>query len=929
MRPTKLTLSAFGPYPDKVELSLADLGQAGLYLICGDTGAGKTTVFDAIAFALFGETSGTTRDTKTLRSDFAKPSTETFVELEFEYQSETYVIRRCPSYQRAKLRGEGTTTNNPTAEFIRPGKAPITKLSDVNEAVVQLLGMDRSQFSQIVMIAQGDFRKLLNSDTRERSLIFRKLFDTSLYERFTNELEAQRNDLKGEYERLLAELQGLAQQADLVAGSERQLRFDELRKADRINFEILIEETEHQLEEDEAAKGELQSNMFKVERTRTHIVELLAKLQELEALQVEQGKLEQAHSDALTALTESEAKLIEEESKAPERSSLTAQIAAETEQLKSYERIDAVKKDLQKLESEVEQIKLDLATATETIEKLSDAAATCAAGLKQLENAPVELALAQSSVEKAQSDLQRAVEQSKAHSEIVKRIKLAEEMHASRLALYESRKAEASMRSARAQQLQQAYLDNQAGYLASTLQEGVPCPVCGSATHPQPAAYAGEEISKASVDQAIEAYQASQIAYESAASESSSAHAQLNACMDELDRFAQDLGLQGNAADQTEALSEAGKAAVFAFQTAQKALSEAQEKAKRHAEALALNEQLCSKLRECRSQADEASRAELTKLTEIESMRATYAELTRNISHLNLSEARTSIRSKERRLEELNTSLAEAQHALGTRRVEAAKLESQMTANAKRLNELKAVVGATDAAELQARLSQANALSSSLVDQNDVVTARLGSNKAVLNRSKEALSKSSAILTQYGEIGILADTAAGKLKGKDRISFEAYVQGMYFDRIIDAANRRLSIATNGRYELRHREQAKSQKGQSGLDLDVLDNYTGKVRDASSLSGGESFQASLSLALGLSDVVQQNTGGIRLDTMFIDEGFGSLDEEALQNALRMLTTLANDDKLIGIISHVDELKQCIDRKIVVKRGREGSSISMQV
>lgn len=216
-----------------------------------------------------------------------------------------------------------------------------------------------------------------------------------------------------------------------------------------------------------------------------------------------------------------------------------------------------------------------------------------------------------------------------------------------------------------------------------------------------------------------------------------------------------------------------------------------------------------------------------------------------------------------------------------------------------------------------------------LAVKRNAITGRIARNESIEQWLAKVTSQSKDVIEKYAQVSTLADTAAGKLKGKERISFEAYVQGMYLDLIIEAANERLSVATAGRYELTRSSEASDLRTRSGLELDVLDHYTGKTRTAKSLSGGESFQASLSLALGLSDVVQRYAGGVQLETMFIDEGFGSLDEESLQAAMRMLSTLTGNDKLIGIISHVDDLKAAIDRKIVVTRTREGSTLKLEV
>lgn len=930
MRPVKLTMSAFGPYADKIELSLSDLGQTGLYLICGDTGAGKTTVFDAIAFALFGEASGTARKAKSLRSDFAKPETETFVELEFEYQGEHIIIRRSPAYARPKLKGgPGLTNHAASAELIRPGKPPVTKLADVNDAVVELLGMDRGQFSQIVMIAQGDFRKLLNSDTKERSQIFRKLFDTSMFESFTNILENQRNALKSEYDALSSELSSLALQADFMGESERFLQVRTLESDGRLSFEALSAAMYAQNEEDDALKRSLQQEEEILFAERDKLNERLSGLLELRAAETELDQMQRAADLEIASLEIHREELAAREAEKPLRDDLAAQVAKEKAQLPSYERLASIAARLNTTEADAQHLAEKRDKACANIESLLEARSICEQKIAQLSNAPVVAA-------HAEADAQRALEASKNLQFLIKnfdamrkRHSIAESEYADKLKCYERKRAESEILGDSARTLQQEYLDNQAGYLASRLEDGKPCPVCGSTTHPSPTAHIGAEISQEEVDAAVAAHQRAQRECQSAAQACSSAMAQVNACIDEMTRFAQERQLEGEPEHQAALLEDL-------FLTAEKDLDDANrryDKAKRELEELgkaqSLLGQVTDNLQRQQEIVDQAKTAHANKLSEIESARASLAEISRVLIHPDLETAEDCIRRKERDYFELAEAHELARKSFNASQVNLARIESRSENLKARIRELTSLGSPDMLDELHVQLHDFNARLAKLRQRADEVTARLGSNVTVLKRCEKALRRSTDILAKYSEIGVVADTAAGKLKGKDRISFEAYAQGMYFDRIIIAANRRLGIATNGRFELRRREQAANQKSQSGLDLDVLDNYTGKLRDASSLSGGESFQASLSLALGLSDVVQSSTGGIRLDTMFIDEGFGSLDEEALQNALRMLTTIANDDKLIGIISHVDELKQCIDRKIIVKRGREGSSISMHV
>lgn len=930
MRPIKLTMSAFGPYADKVVLPLSDLGQTGLYLICGDTGAGKTTVFDAIAFALFGEASGNARKVKSLRSDFAKADTETYVELEFEYHGERCIIRRSPAYSRPKLKGgPGLTPHAATAEFTRPDKPPITKLTDVNDAVVELLGMDRGQFSQIVMIAQGDFRKLLNSDTKERSQIFRKLFDTSLFESLTEILEAQRNALKNEYDALANELAALVLQADFIGESERALQLKALEKEGRLCFELLMDAVSAQIDEDGLLKSSLLQDEESLSAERNKLNEGINSLLELRKASEDLERLEAAAEQERSALERHRAELSTRAAEEPLRDELAAQIAQEKAQLPAYERLASISAELAANEAEAQHLVEKCDKARAAIESLTEAQSVCEQNIFRYEEAPVLTARAESDLQRSEEACSNVSGLIKRFEDMRKRLNKVDSERQSKILSYERKRNISEKLGDEARKLQQAYLDNQAGYLASGLEESKPCPVCGSTSHPSPATHVGSETSKEEVDAAMAAHQSAQEDCERAARACSSAMAQVEACKEELSRFAQEWQFEGDADQQAEMLGELKRKADKDREEARNNLSKAQRDLAELKKAQDLLDQVKNKLDTHQKIADQAKSAHASKLSEIESSRASLAELSRGLIHPDIKTAQACIKRKEDEHAQLAKAYDLAQRAVNASQLNMARLESQIEALEKRIAEL-SLSGNPDAIEEQReRLQDQDARLAKLRERADEVTARLGSNTAVLKRCTNALKRSVDILTKYNEIGVLADTAAGKLKGKDRISFEAYVQGIYFDQIIDAANRRLSIASNGRFELRRREQASNQRSQSGLDLDVLDNYTGKLRDASSLSGGESFQASLSLALGLSDVVQSSTGGIRLDTMFIDEGFGSLDEEALQNALRMLTTIANDDKLIGIISHVDELKQCIDRKIIVKRGREGSSLSMQV
>ena len=1080
MKPTKLTISAFGPYAGETTIPLDAIGDSGIYLICGDTGAGKTTIFDAIAYALYGEASGETRNTRSLRSDFADPATETYVELEFAYRGKAYRIRRSPQYERPKQRGEGMTTSVATVEFERPGLPALTKASEVKTAVEELLGIDRNQFSQIVMIAQGDFRKLLTSSTGERSIIFRKLFGTDRYERFQEILDEKKRELLSAYENTKRETDSLAKQVDIPQSIEDYEQFHTKVEEGAVTAEAVKAATASQIERDhsaleasdeayaalEALFAETSSNITKAETRMRLESELLEAEKERKAIQ--------------DKLAEAESEMRKRNDEEPLRKELEEQLFNEQSNLSGYEKLDASRSEIACCTQEISQHANNLLTQTETgsdlkarrdscvsfldssqhaetdyaacneqiihakellkqstesirrwetaeklqheahdAERSADAKANSISALAmQLETLSVHISKEEESIGAAE-DIFAAEERCKATmettnkelgetlrlisewKELSRKSKEASKTYASIANSYE----EARKESVRAQNAWMnaygAYLDGQAGLLASTLEDNSPCPVCGSCDHPSPATSNRTIPSKDTLDTLEAEASAARSAAETASNNAHSALATLQAARDVVAEFQVRNGnerkLEERASNLREILDtanaehsaittiiseiEATRNTLIKDREKHNALrilidnqrielsdtrqvavdlkarydtmrTELKENSREEAEALAKDRErsllkledkqrrldmLISRRNETRSEianleseiAEAANKAnELNeKISQLETRKAgatrVHDELSSRLPHASRVEA-------EYKIAELKEKLHNMTEAAEYAKSNAETVKHDFAAIVARKKTLDDQIQAQPRFDLECENNKKSTIEAQLKKQRaerEAIAGRLKTNTRILAEIKEISASARRIERDYGEIQSLADTANGKLQGKERLSFETYVQGIYFDKVIHAANKRMQVATNGRYELLRRETATSLRGQSGLDLDVLDNYTGKSRDASSLSGGESFQASLCLALGLSDVVQHHAGGIQLDTMFIDEGFGSLDQEALQRAMKMLTTLTGDDKLVGIISHVEELKTSIDRKIVVKRTRKGSMLTL--
>lgn len=1082
MKPLNLTLSAFGPYAGVVTVPLRELGDEGLYLICGDTGSGKTTIFDAIAFALFGETSGSARDAKTLRSDFADPQAETYVELEFLYRGDVFRIRRTPYYLRAKKRGEGMTAISPTVEFEAPGKPAITKIPEANAAIEELLGIDRDQFSQIVMIAQGEFRHLLTATTKERAAIFRKLFGTGFVARFQDDLQQQRRTLQADYDALKRTRDALADQADFGGATPRALERQSRIAEDTLTSERLKGMLDDQLADDGALLATIEERLAEARTAQDEASRNAALAAEAANARTLMAQAEERRHAAERALEDAKKRLAAEDEHAPRRDALAKRIAAEESALASYSRLDDLEKREAVAKGDAKRAAAELEAAKQRSESARKRKLELDAQVSQLGDARAELARLQTEAVQADHALAAALDAVRSFEACEKARRQADRSHqayqererehataleaasAAREALISSRaeaerlteapaaleaaKADAAhareataaaeqalkrhgelfaaARDAKAQlaRAQEAYrscserltaatsdhlaaqrrfLDGQAGILAQGLIPCEPCPVCGSCDHPFPAPAQPDIPDRA----AIEELAAARVRQADAAQAASNAAAAQRAVADkaegDLARFIEEHGDEGDLAHAlnearweqartAQALDEA-RSAADNLARARKALADAEaQEAKLRADAEAKADKLQAAraawqadlarvstleatlpdtdagqahrtveearakhaaIAAQRDRADEvvarldALKKELSSAEEeivqttrdldgavardhdasqqLGAISAHRAELARQLPHESRQAAQNSIDVLRRELEALVAARTEAAAAVERQQAAIRQAEASRQALEQQIERTQAL----DRNAEEAKLAEAKERVTRFTAQRDAAAARLNVNRRIAASLDDIIRKSADIEERFGALAQLADAANGKLAGTARVAFETYVQGIYFDRIIAAANRRLAVMSQGRYELLRRSTATTLKGQSGLDLDVFDNYTGKARDASSLSGGESFQASLSLALGLSDVVQSAAGGVRLDTMFIDEGFGSLDPDALQQAIKMLSTLSGGGKLIGIISHVEELKEAIDRKIVVTATRQGSTITMEV
>ena len=1085
MKPVRLRISAFGPYAGEMELDMTKLGESGLYLITGDTGAGKTTIFDAITFALYGEASGENREPVMLRSKYAEPSVPTEVELTFSCGDKIYTVRRNPEYERPAKRGGGTTLQRAEAELVFPDGRTVTRLKDVNQGVREILGLDRNQFSQIAMIAQGDFMKLILADTRERQAIFREIFKTGYYRTLQEKLREESGRLRSLCE---GEKAGIAQYVDGIRWPEPE------KAAGELPVEEVCALLEKVLEEDLLAEREAERRDAELGRELEQVKSLLGQAAELERLRNLLAREEEKRRAAAEELAGCRERLERETGRQAEQGELERAAAALEAELPGYGRLEKLRLDISEAEDRLaaqrrqqeacrasargaqaflENLKGErerLEHAGEQLERLNrekgqleaegkalgelnrDAAAWLEGrrNWRELEKTWTdgesrrqgfrlrqgELGTALADLEERikalegvnakkmelsgqlERELQRQGELEALERELREQEKRREEYGKAREA-YRAAAGEADRLGERYQAMNRAFLDGQAGILAETLEAGKPCPVCGSLEHPRRAVRRTETPSEAALNRAMESWEQARSRAEEASRAAGSRLGAMEsgetALAARLEKITGDGGLDG-AGERVRRLGERSAACQRELRTGILAAEQDMERRKsgeEERERLQLlqrdvqrqEEELAEQLAEVKNKSERqrgqselllqkmagqraalglAGEGDISRLQEeirrriqmaagrAEQLGQAIAEETARVSRREelsqrIPEAEGDLRRKEEALGACASGIAalESQKKELERQLLAAKADlrfgeiGQARAELQRLRTV--IAGMKDAlerarnawdacrtslAECDGKIAQIKgqlergaevdgekaekarealeAERTGLETRRKLLFSRREANGTALENIRRRSGRLEALEREWAMVQALSNTAGGNVSGREKIMLETYIQMTYFDRIIDRANTRFMIMSGGQYELKRRERAMNNQSQSGLELDVLDHYNGSERSVRTLSGGESFQASLSLALGLSDEIQSLAGGIRLESMFVDEGFGSLDESALEQAVQALAGLTEGNRLVGIISHVAELKERIDRQIVVTKERTGGS-----
>jgi len=915
MRPIKLTVSAFGPYASRQEIDLSALGDRGLYLITGDTGAGKTTIFDAITYALYGEPSGSNREAGMLRSTYAEPQTPTEVELLFEYRGKKYLIRRNPDYERKKVRGEGTTTQSAGAELTMPDGSVITQQKSVNQKIREILGVSKEQFSQIAMIAQGDFLKLLLAETKDRQEIFRSIFNTDIFKIFQDRIKERELSASRECAELA---RSVSQYMSGVMCDEDNVLFTEVKKLREGNMladeaAVIIEQL---IESDLKATVSLSDAAAELDNRTEKLTDLIARAEERQKTQTE---LEETEKE-LTVRAEEEKALkkkldaaVEDSEKTPAVMTQIIKIEAEYDK---HDELAGQEKALKELEGSIKQSEKAEQTAVQTVKALEDKLEGMKSERKELESAGEN----KTRLEAERTRLEAEQRSAGAMVKELGRLSDARAKYESAASVYVNAEKNAAETREKAVRYRRLFNSEQAGVMAEALSEGEPCPVCGSTTHPHKAKKSENAPDEAEVnaaeEKAEEAGKKANNASAAAAQAKGVYETGLQAVRERLPEIIGTDDLEGADKKTAELLAEIGAR----LSDTKKMLIDEDSRLERKR---LIDEELPeteAELSEVTKRQGELREALSAARTRIEELSGRIKALREALKYKSKKEALSAVRELDLKVKTYrdNKEKAEKEHNECKTRI------AELRSSRDKLTKLISDAEDNDIAEMTLKKRELAAEKAELVEKQREVSHRLSTNKNALAGINEKAKELAGLEKRQRWLKALSDTANGGVRGKERITLETYVQMSYFDRILARANVHLMKMSGNEFELKRRETASDLRSRSGLELDVIDHYNGSERSVKTLSGGESFIASLSLALGLSEEIQASAGGVKLDTMFVDEGFGSLDEDILRQAMSALCSLTEGERLVGIISHVAELRREIDKQIVVAKEKTGGS-----
>lgn len=918
MRPIKLVMTGFESYKDKTIIDFEQFGTKGLYLITGDTGAGKTTIFDAITFALYGEPSGADRDVSMLRSHFADENTPTEVALDFEANGKKYHIVRNPDYERKALRGEKTTKENANAvlEFCSESREPVSGIQKVKIEIENILNLKKEQFCRIAMIAQGSFQKLLLSKKDEKQALFRELFHTEKYQQLQETIKSDKSQAEKNLESLNLKLNEALKRIEVNEHDEKAEEIERIKK-----LPVLSDEDVRLLSEfatnDEKVLNEVINQIGGVEKELESINSDIqlgnTRLQLQNDLKTAQDTLDSKKRDK-ESLKQT---LSQAEDAAKESPELEKQKNLLEASLKDYEEIAKEEKKLQDFESNIAADETKLDSKTKKNDELSDNHTKLLQELELLKDAGEKIGTLEAEQEKNSAALNDLEEIKKQW------ITLAKDKENLKLAQQKAVKVNSDYLEANTLYSEKLSLFNleQAGILAEGLKEGECCPVCGSTEHPHLAVKSEKAPSQAEIEELKKKAEKMQKAATNLSVEAGQKKTAVEKEEENIDK--QLKKYFENLTVKDEQLSVKIEEKKSALKSEEETInSSIKQERSRKARRNEIENQMPEIEKQMKNLSDEINQLQIKISADKATLNADLKkteEKKANLKYKTLEEAENKFLLLKKQIENLKLNVENAKQNLSDCENEISLFMGKEESLNKQLSEMMTV----DMEKLMSEKAKFTDKKNALNEQRDALNNRRGINLESI-KSIEKLIPEIKKANEYRKmISALNDVAAGSARGKNgKPSLEIYVQMHCLDQINRRANYRLKTMTDNKYELRRRIEEDG--SELGLDLNVKDFYTGRERNVQSLSGGEQFQASLALALGLADEIQESSGGIRLDAMFIDEGFGTLDPETLNKAMRALEDLSNGDKLVGIISHVEELESRIPKKIRVKKDDAGIS-----
>lgn len=1011
MRPIQLTIQGFGPFATREIVDFTELGHAPLFLINGPTGAGKSSILDAICYALYGETTGSERTGDQMRCDYADPSVLTEIEFHFELGGREFVVTRSPDQEVPKKRGEGTTKKAHAATLCEwvdgEQKLLANRPNPVAKAMVELIGLDVKQFRQVMVIPQGKFRELLIANSKDREQIFGQLFQTHIYTQIEKALFDRAAGIRKEKDEFDNQIKGALDVVSVSSEEELQAeknslkpqltqaeqayqadlkRRDELKQQHHAALEL-----QHKFSEKSQLDAQLQAQLGKQSdieqlRQQRQRARLAARLDvpysELTAAQKQTTDAQKA----LTAKTELLSQAQSQLAKAKEQHLACVKQCEQTEALSSQlHQLEITGKKFAALDEQNKQLKAASETLKE-VERNQQQAEQAAQQLDkqiQLKRSERDTALQQvatldgkrHALQTLGEQIERRLRQRKLNQQVTEKARSLQQADTD----YQRAQQQTLQAKHHADKLEYIWHTNQAAELAQRLQPGDACPVCGNDTHPQLAKFSGDVVTKDQVQAAREQQQASN----QAEIERLKTLQVLQSDYDHLNQEVQQLNteiehkalpeLDQLQRQQTALNEDIHRLAALNPDHIEQQLSgleQQYQQAKQKAEASLIARQAADKaVTEAQTRVDDLQRDISSEFNDVAQVRKKYAEIQKQIKALNDAElqaraaltqaqnqnssadaALTSAREllmswqyEQQRTEQqwqqalVETTFADSDAYLAARLDDKtlADLDEQIRLYDQHLATLRGKLDSISQTLLGKAVPQPELSEKALADQQQLVTesfnrlaelrSRMDSLKQVEQKLIRLYEKNAELEKAYQVYGTLSDIANGRTGAK--VSLHRFVLGVLLDDVLIQASQRLQKMSKGRYLLKRKEERAKGNAGSGLDLVVEDGYTSKSRDVATLSGGESFMAALSLALGLSDVVQSYSGGIRLDTLFIDEGFGSLDPESLDLAIQTLVDLQQGGRTIGIISHVSELKEQIALRLDVETAARGSRIRL--